>query len=57
MFTGCSKVEDLTIWHHAGSGAMTGVIASFVLCPMELIKCRLQALHSMSMQKKELKLR
>lgn len=45
---GLKNVEDETIWHHAGSGAMTGVMASFVLCPMELVKCRLQALRTLS---------
>ena len=29
------------------TGAMTGIAASFVLCPLELVKCRLQARQQM----------
>ena len=38
------SLMDLTVWDHASAGAMTGAVASFVLCPMEVVKCRLQAL-------------
>ncbi|ELT98792.1 hypothetical protein CAPTEDRAFT_170059 [Capitella teleta] len=36
--------HDLAVWQLASAGAMTGVLASFVLCPVELVKCRMQAL-------------
>ena len=42
------KVEELSAWQHAGAGAMTGITASFVLCPLELLKCRLQALQQVT---------
>lgn len=43
---GKAALRDLTVWDHASAGAMTGVVASFVLCPVEVIKCRLQALST-----------
>lgn len=46
--TGCSKTHDLTVWHHAAAGAMTGVVASFILCPLELLKCRMQAMKQVT---------
>ena len=36
--------DRITVTQHAAAGAMTGVLASFVLCPMELVKCRMQAM-------------
>ena len=41
---GVDDGSPLTVWHHATAGAMTAVVASFLLCPLELIKCRRQAL-------------
>ena len=38
--------HELKVWQLASAGAMTGVLASFVLCPIELVKCRMQALAS-----------
>ena len=38
--------HELKVWQLASAGAMTGVMASFVLCPIELVKCRMQALSS-----------
>ncbi len=46
--TSCPGKEYMTIWHHAASGAMTGIVASFVLCPLELVKVRLQALQKVT---------
>jgi solute carrier family 25 ornithine transporter 2/15 len=46
--SGCLSIHDMNIWHHAGSGAMTGIVASFVLCPLELVKCRLQVLKQVT---------
>merc|ERR1712038_1926222 len=43
-----SDTKELSVCQHASAGAMTGVVASFVLCPMELIKCRMQALQQLS---------
>jgi len=43
--SGYQNVEELHTWHHASAGAMAGILSSFVLCPLELLKCRLQALH------------
>jgi len=39
------NTEELTVIEHASAGALTGVTASFLLCPLELTKCRLQALQ------------
>eukprot|EP00914_Ancora_sagittata_P015835 GHVO01031448.1.p1 GENE.GHVO01031448.1~~GHVO01031448.1.p1 ORF type:complete len:420 (-),score=11.47 GHVO01031448.1:278-1468(-) len=39
-----SERHELAVWQLASAGAMTGVLASFVLCPIELVKCRMQAL-------------
>lgn len=36
--------HELAVWQLASAGAMTGILASFVLCPVELVKCRMQAL-------------
>lgn len=41
-----ASLSELNVWDHASAGAMTGVVASFVLCPMEVVKCRLQALSA-----------
>lgn len=46
--SGHSQLHELTLVHHASAGAMTGIVASFVLCPLELVKCRLQALQQVS---------
>ncbi|KAI0230166.1 Mitochondrial ornithine transporter 1 [Lamellibrachia satsuma] len=43
--SGYQNVEELKTWHHASAGAMAGILSSFVLCPLELLKCRLQALQ------------
>jgi len=34
----------LSLCQHASAGALTGVTATLLLCPLEVIKCRLQAL-------------
>eukprot|EP00795_Rhopilema_esculentum_P000074 gene74-9685_t len=39
--TGTSAAE-LNAFHHACSGSLAAFLASFFLCPLELIKCRLQ---------------
>ena len=37
--------DQLSPVYHASAGAMAGIASSFVLCPLELVKCRLQALQ------------
>ena len=39
----CQDGSQLTVVQHAMAGATTGITASFILCPIELVKCRLQA--------------
>lgn len=39
-----SHVSDL---HSALAGSFSSVFSSMVLCPTELVKCRMQALHEM----------
>lgn len=34
--------SDLMLCHHASVGAFTGILASLFLCPLEVVKCRLQ---------------
>ncbi|XP_040571834.1 mitochondrial ornithine transporter 1 [Lepeophtheirus salmonis] len=45
---GRSKVEDLTIFHNGTAGFLAAFWSSFVLCPTELVKCRLQAMREVS---------
>lgn len=41
--TGCSEVKELSILENAVSGGLASVFAALVLCPTELVKCRLQS--------------
>ncbi|XP_028840064.1 mitochondrial ornithine transporter 1-like [Denticeps clupeoides] len=41
---GVSKLSDL---QNAAAGSLASVFSSMVLCPTELVKCRMQALHEM----------
>ncbi|EDO47003.1 predicted protein [Nematostella vectensis] len=43
--TGKKHESELTIFHNACAGSGAAFFMSFVLCPAELIKCRLQAQH------------
>lgn len=42
--TGKSKISELSIIENAVSGSFAAILSSFVLCPTELVKCRLQAM-------------
>ena len=48
ILTGKEKVEDLTVFERACAGSGAAFFSSFVLCPTELLKCRLQAEHEMN---------
>uniref|UniRef100_A0A0X3PU88 Mitochondrial ornithine transporter 1 n=1 Tax=Schistocephalus solidus TaxID=70667 RepID=A0A0X3PU88_SCHSO len=37
--------ENLSTPHHALSGSLAGVFTAIVLCPTELVKCKMQAVH------------
>ena len=39
---GKASTNDLSTLHNATAGGMAAFWASFVLCPTELVKCRLQ---------------
>ena len=56
-FAGQDSTDDLHVWQHASAGAMTAIMASFFLCPLELIKCRLQALQHLSKSNSNIVLR
>lgn len=40
-------VSELNAVHNACAGSLAAVAATFVLCPTELVKCRLQAMREM----------
>ncbi|XP_038055414.1 mitochondrial ornithine transporter 1-like [Patiria miniata] len=42
--SGTDKIENLTAFQNASSGFVAGFFSSLVLCPTELVKCRLQAM-------------
>lgn len=42
LMSGVKSSKDMNALHHACSGSLAAFLASFVLCPLELIKCRLQ---------------
>lgn len=48
QITGKQDEKELTIFHRAIAGSGASVFSSFVLCPTELVKCRLQAQHQMN---------
>ncbi len=52
---GATNRQDLNVAHHACAGALTAVTASFVLCPIEVVKCRMQVAHSVKDQKGKLR--
>ncbi|KAM6969979.1 mitochondrial ornithine transporter 1-like [Aplochiton taeniatus] len=41
------SVAELSVFQNALSGSLSAVVASLVLCPTELVKCRMQALTEM----------
>ena len=46
--TGKKDVNNLSTIENALSGSFAGFFASFVLCPTELVKCKLQAMKEMN---------
>ena len=46
--TGKQDVNQLSTVENAFSGSFAGFFASFVLCPTELVKCKLQAMKEMN---------
>ncbi|RXM92030.1 Mitochondrial ornithine transporter 1 [Acipenser ruthenus] len=44
---GLERVSDLSDLQNATAGSFASVFSSLVLCPTELVKCRMQALHEM----------
>uniref|UniRef100_A0A674CJ77 Mitochondrial ornithine transporter 1-like n=1 Tax=Salmo trutta TaxID=8032 RepID=A0A674CJ77_SALTR len=46
---GLEKGSHLSDLQNALSGSLASVFSSLVLCPTELVKCRMQAVHEMSM--------
>jgi len=46
--TNTRDVLSLSALHNATSGFIAAFFSSLVLCPTELIKCKLQAMHEMN---------
>ena len=44
--------EDLTPVENMAAGSLAAVFASLALCPIELVKCRLQTINEMSVDTK-----
>lgn len=47
-----SNANELSTLGNATAGFLAAFFSSFTLCPTELIKCKLQALHEMKQSKK-----
>jgi solute carrier family 25 ornithine transporter 2/15 len=43
--------EQLTSVENMAAGSLAAVFASLVLCPIELVKCRIQTINEMSFNK------
>ncbi|KAM8974944.1 mitochondrial ornithine transporter 1-like [Pelodytes ibericus] len=50
--TGLDKNVPLSNLHNATAGSFAAAFASLALCPTELVKCRLQAMHEMKLSGK-----
>lgn len=48
MLTGKEKLDDLTVFERSCAGSGAAVFSTFALCPTELVKCKLQAQHQIS---------
>ncbi|KAG9329162.1 hypothetical protein JZ751_024321, partial [Albula glossodonta] len=44
---GLGNISELSDLQNAAAGSLASVFSSLVLCPTELVKCRMQALHEM----------
>lgn len=47
--SGHGKVSDLSVLQNASAGSCAAFFSSFALCPTELVKCKLQSMHEMSL--------
>lgn len=47
-----TNVSEMSLLGNATSGFLAAFFSSFTLCPTELIKCKLQALHEMKQTKR-----
>ena len=47
-FTNVSDISSLSTLQNATSGFCAAFFSSLVLCPTELIKCKLQAMHELN---------
>ncbi|XP_062393122.1 solute carrier family 25 member 15b [Sardina pilchardus] len=48
LLTGTARGEELSDVQKACAGSVASIFSSLVLCPTELVKCRLQAMHEMA---------
>ena len=48
--TGRQHLEELTLPEQAAAGSMASLFSGLVLCPTELIKCRLQAARQLGVR-------
>lgn len=46
-FENKTNVNEISLLGNASAGFLAAFFSSFTLCPTELIKCKLQALHEM----------
>ncbi|XP_029964428.1 solute carrier family 25 member 15a isoform X2 [Salarias fasciatus] len=47
LLSGLDKTAELSDIQKASAGSFASIFSSLVLCPTELVKCRLQAMHEM----------
>lgn len=47
-----SNIDELSLFGNALAGFFAAFFSSFTLCPTELIKCKLQAMHEMKQTEK-----
>uniref|UniRef100_A0A3P8SWV0 Solute carrier family 25 member 15 n=1 Tax=Amphiprion percula TaxID=161767 RepID=A0A3P8SWV0_AMPPE len=52
LLAGMDKGTKLSDLQKASAGSLASIFSSMVLCPTELVKCRLQAMHEMEMSGK-----
>lgn len=48
LLVGKETIEELSVFERACAGSCAAIFSTFVLCPTELVKCRLQAQHQMT---------
>ena len=52
--TGTTDISSLTPFQNASAGFVGAFFSSFVLCPTELVKCRLQAMTELTSTAKDM---